>query len=332
MTVNKINKTPRIAVIGGGTGSFTLLEKLKNYTPFISAIVNMSDDGGSTGRLRDEHGVLPPGDIRQCLVALAQDPRVRDLFDFRFSKGQLAGHSAGNIILSALELKYGDFNEAINTASSILNIKGKVIPVTVQNHELVMNDGGNEIVGEFNISEHKIKNDFPRLHHSPLAMINESATVAILNSDVVVIAPGNLYASLLPALAVEGMSEALGRTKAKIIMVANLVNKPGQTDNWHVADYLNEIESYIGEGAVDYLLYNTSPPTKELLSRYAQDGEFPVDTNDEKFKNIKAKFVGSDLLALDVRPQDKADQAVKRTLIRHDGDKVAKQIIKICSL
>ncbi len=330
MTTSKINSSPHIAVIGGGTGSFTLLKKLKNYTPYISAIVNMSDDGGSTGRLRDEHGVLPPGDIRQCLVALACDPRVRDLFDFRFNKGELAGHSAGNIILTALELKYkGDFAQAVSTASSILNITGEVIPVTTQKHDLVMSDEDKVIVGEDKINKHKIKSESPRVYHAPVATINAAAKEAVLTADLVVIAPGNLYASLLPALSVDGMAEALASTNAKKVMVTNLVNKPGQTSNWHAVDYLNEIESYVGKDVLDYLLYNTSLPSEELIKKYAADGEYPVNVDDDKFKNTKAECIGTNLLASDIYEQDSADKAIRRTLIRHDGDKVARQLMKI---
>jgi uncharacterized cofD-like protein len=329
MTKSLTNSSPHIALIGGGTGSFTLLKKLKNYTPYISAIVNMSDDGGSTGRLRDEQGVLPPGDIRQCLVALACDPRVRDLFDFRFDKGDLAGHSAGNIILTALELKYGDFIKAVSTASSILNITGEVIPVTTQNHELVMSDGDKLIVGEFKINTHKIISDSPRVHHAPKAVLNESAKKAIMSADLVVVAPGNLYASLLPALSVDGMAEALAKTKAKKVMVTNLVNKPNQTKDWHVVDYLNEVESYVGGGVIDYLLYNTSLPDRDLLKKYAQDGEYPVSIEKSKFNMTNAELIGTNLLASGVHRQDSADKAIKRTLIRHDGNKVSRQLMKI---
>lgn len=324
------NAAPHIALIGGGTGSFTILNKLKDYTPNISALVNMSDNGGSTGRLRDEHGVLPPGDVRQCLVALSRVPEVRDLFDYRFDKGDLSGHSAGNIVLSALELKYGDFIKAVDVASSILNIIGQVVPITVTNHELIMHDGDQKIVGEYEISKHHITSKSPRLELKPGASANPQAIEAIMTADIVVIAPGNFYGSLLPALSVEGVAKALQNTDAKKVMIANLVNKPGQNDGWRVVDYLSHFSKCIGSNVFDIVLYNTSLPSTGLLKKYAQDGEFPVDIELGQFKNrTNTEFMGADLLARDVVRQDKADKAIKRTLIRHDADKVARQLMRI---
>jgi uncharacterized cofD-like protein len=323
----KDSRSPKIALIGGGTGSFTLLTELKEFTPHITALVNMSDNGGSTGKLRDELGVLPPGDVRQCLVALSDTPEVRDLFSYRFGQGSLAGQSMGNIILSGLELQHGSFARAIKVASVILHIKGNVIPITLDNHNLVMHDGSKIIKGEDNVGHHTIKNKNCRIELDPKAKLNPEAAQAISEADLVVIAPGNLYASLLPALAVEGMADALANTNAKVVAVGNLVTKPGQTDGWHIVDYVKEFEKYIGEGQIDAVLYNTATPSKRLLEKYAAEGEFPVGIEEDRFEEISATPIGSSLVAKEIAKQDSNDQAIQRTLIRHDGYQVGRKLM-----
>jgi len=316
---------PKIALIGGGTGSYTLLRELKYWTPNITAIVNMSDDGGSSGELRDELGVLPPGDVRQCLVALSNHEATRELFSYRFSEGgKLGGHPVGNIILSALELKYSSFTKAIEIVAEFLQITGEVVPVTTNKSALVLTDGKKIIKGEHKITKHKIINRDAKLNLQPSANMNPKAHNAILQADIVVIAPGNLYGSLLPAMIVKGMSKALNETKAKVVMVANLINKPEQTYGWHVADYIQEIERYIGDGRIDLVLYNNKLPSKKLLSHYAQANELPVQINPEKFKTITTQALGASLISQNRYKQDPNDKAIVRTLIRHDAKKVAK--------
>lgn len=325
MSVNQ----PEITVIGGGTGSFTLLQELKEFTPNISAIVNMCDDGGSTGILRDELGVLPPGDVRQCLVALSDTPEVRDLFNYRFGKGSFENQSLGNIILSGLELQHSSFEKAVKVASSILHITGQVLPVTLENHTLVMQDGDEVVRGEYLIGHREIKNPEATIALDPPASINPEAAQAIEKSDLVVIAPGNLYGSLLPVLAVDGLKESLEESPAKKVTISNLVNKPSQTDNWHVADYIQAFEQHVGEGQIDYTLYNNEPPSRELLEKYAVEGEFPVDISSERFDDIKAVAVGAPLVAKEVALQDPNDKIIRRTLIRHDAYQVGRQLMRI---
>ncbi len=323
---------PRVVLIGGGTGSFTLLHELKHWTKNISAIVNMCDDGGSTGVLRDELGVLPPGDIRQCLVALSNRPDARDLFNYRFSNGSFKGHTVGNIILSALELKTGSFAEAVKTVAEFMHITGEVIPVSLEKHTLEMKDGNKTIKGEYKISLHKIINRDSKVYLSPEAKLNPMAIRAIAEADLVVIAPGNLYCSLLPSLSVEGITKALKNTKAKVVMVANLINKPAQTKDWHVADYLNELNRYIGQDTIDLVLYNTKLPGKELLKKYAEDGELPLRIDPEGFKTINIDCIGAPLVANNTFKQDPADKTIKRTLIRHDAKEVVNQLKKLIML
>ena len=320
---------PQIVLLGGGTGSFTLLQELKNWTTNITAIVNMSDDGGSTGMLRDELGVLPPGDLRQCLVALSNHPETRDLFSYRFAKGKLSSHAVGNIMLSALELQTGSIIKAIRIASEFLKITGKVVPVTSEKHTLVLNDGNVIVRTERKIKTHKIKNRDALISLEPKAMLNPDAASAIKRADMVVLAPGDLYSSLLPMLAVEGMPKALNDTGAMVVMVANLVNKPLHTLNWHIADYWREMERYIGPGTIDFVLYNTKPPSKELLDKYAGDQEFPPRSDAEGFAGISARLVGAPLVATKPFRQDPADTLIQRTLIRHDALAVKQQLENI---
>jgi uncharacterized cofD-like protein len=321
--------TPNIVVIGGGSGSFTLLQELKYATEHITAIVNMSDDGGSSGVLRDELGVLPPGDVRQCIVALSDNEEVRNLFSYRFGNGKLAGQSTGNIILSALELQHGSFEKAVKIASNLLHITGQVLPVTLGDHRLVMQDGEERIVNERLITKHKITSIDAQVWLDPKAEINPEARQAILDASAVIIAPGNLFSSILPVLSVGGVSEALQATKAKKIAITNLVTKPGQTEGWHVVDYVKAYERYIGVGQLNVVLYNTDLPSKDLLEKYAAEHEYPVATDSIRFSEIAAVAVGKALVAQELYKQDPNDNAIKRTLIWHDARVVTENILRI---
>lgn len=324
---------PKLVVIGGGTGSFTLLSELKHAPCDITAVVNMSDDGGSTGRLRDELGVLPPGDVRQCLVALSTIPEARDLFNVRFdTAGPLDEHSLGNLILSGLEHHYGDIEQAIAIAAKLLATAGRVIPVTTVPHTLVFTDEHTTTRGEFAIGHIDMARGKRSISHSPAVGLNPQAKQAIMAADIVVIAPGNLYGSLLPALAVDGMRTALTQTKAQVVMIANLVTKPGQTDGWHVMDYVEEMEQYIGRGTIDTVLYNTRKPERSLLERYAAAGEVPVATKQNRFLAdiyAKRRLVGAHLLATSIWKRAPGDKSMPRTLIRHDARKVAARLMEL---
>lgn len=328
------NTQPKIAVIGGGTGSFTLLSKLKLHTPNITALVNMADDGGSTGQLRDELGVLPPGDVRQCLVALSESERVRDLFSYRFDGGSMEGHAFGNLFLTALEKMTGSFAEAVKTASEVLNITGEVYPVTLDKVTLVMEQSNGHVTeGEFNIGHADFgSHTRPEMRLMPSATLNPDAARAIKNADIVVIAPGNLYGSLAPALIVPGMSEALASTDAKTVYVCNLVTKPGQTDEFMVQDYAAEIER-IGKFGLDYVFYNNAKPSQYLLDRYAQEGEYWVKYDESALDNASYEAIGTPMVSRDrSSSQGKGSDPIAhtRTLIRHDADAVAKELMKLC--
>lgn len=322
-----------IVVIGGGTGSFTLLKSLKNYTRHITALVNMADDGGSTGQLRDELGVLPPGDVRQCLVALSESPRARDLFNYRFEEGSFSGHAFGNIFMAALEKMTGNFADAVEEASRVLNIVGRVEPVTLDEVTLVLErKNGDKIRGEAQIGEATFGDDmYPHILLDPDPTLNPRAAEAVLTADLVVIAPGNLYGSLAPALIVPGMREALNETKAKKVYVCNLVTKPGQTDGFAVGDFASEIERF-SNCKLDYVLYNTTKPNKKLLSKYAKEGELPVEYDLEALKKQHFKVKGGAFLSgeFDASNSSASDSlAASRTFIRHDADAIARALMKL---
>lgn len=323
----------KIAVIGGGTGSFTILSALKGHTKQLAAIVNMVDDGGSTGVLRDELGALPPGDIRQCLVALSASPKVRDLFDYRFEEGTFGGHPFGNILLTALEKVTGSFQEAVQTASEILRINGVVIPATLDNIRLKMEWPDSSIIlhGERVIDSYYFKQD-PRkavLSLLPSAKANPTAIAAIEQADMVVVCPGDLYTSLGPLLIIDGVAEALKSTKAICVYVSNLVTKKGQTTGFSVSDHASEIERFVGAPFLDYVLYNDQKPSSTIVKKYKKEEAFSIKIDKNQLNKAKYRAIPGNFLG-EIIPKRKADKvAGNRSLIRHDTCAVAKALIDI---
>lgn len=322
----------KIAVIGGGTGSFTLLSALKKHTKQLAAIVNMVDDGGSSGVLRDELGALPPGDVRQCLVALSDSPKVRSLFDYRFEAGSLQGHSFGNLLLSALEKSTGSFSEAVMTASEILRVNGAVIPATLDNVRLKMSWPGTSLTlhGERVIDAEHFKRD-PRkadLSLVPKAKVNPLAIKAIEQADIVVIAPGDLYTSLGPLLVIDGIGKALAKTSATKVYVCNLVTKDGQTSGFTVSDHASEIERFAGSNFLDFVLYNDQKPPRHLLKAYHAEKAYLTKVDKIKLAKKHYKSVAGDFLGPMVKSKNETF-AVTRSLIRHDTRTVAKAIIDL---
>lgn len=320
-----------IVTIGGGTGQFTLLTGLKKYPVRLTAIVSMADDGGSTGVLRDELGVLPPGDIRQCLVALSESELImRELFNYRFEQGGLKGHNFGNIFLSALEKITGSFEEAVRVSGMVLKTCGEVIPVTTKSISLVCEKDGQKICGEHQINVAHM-GDPSSLRIEPVAYADPKAAAAIETADLVVIGPGNLYCSIVPNLLVKGIPEAIARSQAAVVYNCNLMTKQGHTDGYSVCDFVNEIERHIGRGRITHVTYNNTIPDKELLERYAGEGEYPVKTIDVDNGACDGKFVAlpEDLISRHILAQKKEDP-LRRTLIRHNPDVLAALIVQRC--
>lgn len=331
MTKNK----PKIVVIGGGTGSFTLLQALKTLTPNISALVNMVDDGSSTGVLRDELGVLPPGDARQNLVALSESPKLRELFTYRFAEGSLKGHTLGNLFLTALEKMTGNFAEGVEVAGEVLNIVGKVIPITLDNVHLAVEwPNSQRVFGEGAIDEMHFSDTLgrPTLHLEPYAKLNPDAKQAIMAANLVVISAGDIYTSIGGTLSVQGVPQALKRTKAKIAYVCNLVTKPGHTSGFTVNDHAAEVERLAGDKILDYVIYNTAIPDQQLFAKYTRDGELLVKVDNIALQKAHYRAVGARLIAKNGAKRVKGDAiAAHRSLVRHDGQLTAKALLKLVS-
>ncbi|HLC98056.1 MAG TPA: gluconeogenesis factor YvcK family protein [Candidatus Nanoarchaeia archaeon] len=316
----------KVVVIGGGTGNFVVLSGLKHHPVDLSAIVSMADDGGSTGILRDELGVLPPGDVRQCLVALSDSSRLmRSLMNYRFETGGLGGHSFGNLLLSALEKVTGSFEKAVEEAGRILSIKGKVIPITTHEVRLKMIlKNGKVLEGEGQIyKSEEIEKGYSSIFLEPQPVVNKRAIDEIMNADVVIFGPGGLHTSLIPSLLVEGVSKALRETQAKKVFVLNLMNRRGQTTGFKVSDHLREIVKFTGKDIFDNIIVNNSLPPKELIERYAEEGE--LVTNDLE---RDARVIPAPLLHNGLKELQKGD-ILKRNLIRHDPQKLADVIMGI---
>lgn len=316
----------KVVVLGGGTGNFVVLSGLKKHSVDLSAIVSMADDGGSTGVLRDELGVLPPGDVRQCLVALSDSSRLmRSLMNYRFANGCLQGHSFGNLLLSALEKVTGSFEKAVEEAGKILSIKGKVLPVTMNQVRLKMIlKEGRVLEGEGEIyTSTEIDKGYSSIYLEPFPKADAHAVDEIMNADLVVIGPGGLYTSLIPNLLVEGISKALRDTEAKKVFVVNLMNRRGQTTGFKVSDYLREMKSFLGKDIFDFVLVNTSQPPPELVKKYAEEGNLVINDLTED-----SRLVGAGLLSNKLKEVQPGD-LLKRNLIRHDSEKIANELMKI---
>ena len=326
-----------IVTIGGGTGSFVLLSGLKNHPVNLSAIVSMADDGGSTGVLRDELGILPPGDIRQCLVALSDSSdEMRQLMNYRFESGALRGHSFGNLLLGALEKINGGFLAGLKEAVKILNVKGEVIPVTADAVNLFLDlKNGVTIKGEaainknFDLESVGIK----RLYLKPRARANAHAIKKIKEADIIVIGPGNFYCSIIPNLLVESIADAIRASKATVIFNCNLVNKNGHTERFTLDDYVDVINGYLGGNRIDFVTFNGKKPTKILVQKYGKKREFLVPFAKDDRDQRSYKVVVTDLLSTASQRYSQADILAKhRAFIRHDVEKLAKIIMFISEI
>jgi len=326
--------TPRVVVVGGGTGTFTVLRGLKRYANELelSAIVTMADSGGSTGRLRDEFGQLPVGDVRMALTALAadndrHDELLRQLFLYRFAKGEgLAGHNFGNLLLTALTDILGGEAEAIAAAARILRIEGTVIPVTTESTDLrATYADGSILVGEHTIETESatyMRGQLTELSLTTPATITPAAQAALLAADMVVLGPGDLYTSILANSLVTGFAEALQASQARVCYVANLMTKAGQTSGFGVAEHVAEITAYCRRPP-DVVVVNTASFPESLLARYEAVGEYPVACN---YTSCAHCTVYAEPIAATEKITTTAGDVLVRSLIRHDSDQLAKII------
>lgn len=322
---------PKVLVIGGGTGSYVVLSALKESGLDLTAVVTMTDSGGSTGRLRDQLGVLPPGDLRQALVALSDSPEIwRKIFAYRFDNGDFSGHNFGNIFLSVIERITGSVEEAISEASKVLDVAGKVMPITFSNCTLCAEyEDGSLIEGESNIDDSLTKRPRIKLMYLvPEAIPNPKIITEIKQADYIVFAPGDLYTSIIPNFLVNGINKEIAKSKAKKIYFVNLMTKRGQTDDYKASDHVYEIERYSG-CFLDYVVVNNKKPNPEVVGWYKRkDNVVPVEDDlDEKYVT-DAKVIRENILGKMLFEQNVADR-VKRSLIRHDPDKIKKVISEI---
>ena len=315
----------RIVVVGGGTGNHTTLSGLKYEQCDLTAVVAMTDSGGSSGRLRDELGQLPPGDVRQCLVALAPDDHssalMARLFDYRFNAGNgLLGHSFGNLLLTALTEITGNTATAIAEASRMLAIKGTVFPVTLTKSSLVARlKDGLEIVGEANIDQRQEHLDISidYVHLEPKAYAYPPVIDAIESSDAIVMGPGDIYTSILPNLLVEDVAPAIGRSDAVKICICNLMTKSEESDGFKASDFVNLLREYLGTtDQLDYLVVNNAPFPEKLLERYSSYGQYPVEVDLEACGKVVRHVVQESLLSAGV-------------YLRHDPLALARTIMGI---
>ena len=317
----------RVVVIGGGTGSYNVLSGLKNSPCRVTAIVAMTDSGGSSGRLRDEFGHLPPGDLRQCLLALSPDDHasmlLRQLFNYRFDKGNgLDGHSFGNLFLTALTEVTGSTEAAISEAGRLLGIKGQVLPVTLTNVSLGARlDNGKEVMGEANIDRRVVDPEvaIDYVFLQPKAYVYPLTAKTIEEADAVVIGPGDLYTSIIPNLLVDGVSDAIQRSKGKKIYVCNLMTKHGESDGFKASDFIKEVQSYLGSRSVpEYVIVNSEALPEKVIQRYAPERSAPVDYDEEACQALVPHLVAKPLLAVGA-------------FVRHDPQRLARTILGIIS-
>ncbi|MCE5314303.1 MAG: YvcK family protein [Armatimonadota bacterium] len=309
----------RIVVIGGGTGLSTMLRGLKQYSSNITAIVTVTDDGGSSGRLQREMGMLPPGDIRNCLVALADaEPTMTKLFQYRFSEGNdyLDGHSFGNLLIAAMTKITGDFEQAIKETSNILAIRGLVLPSTLERVRLQAEfEDGSFVEGETNITKTPGAIKYMMLYPSKVMPLEETLH-SIELADCIVMGPGSVYTSVVPNLLVSGISEAIEKSNAIKVYVCNVMTQPGETDGFCASDHVRALARHSESRVFQYVLVNQERPTRELLEKYALQGQYFVEPDVADIKEMGYRPIVGDYIS-------------QTDVVRHDPNKLAEAIIKL---
>lgn len=331
-------KKVQFVVIGGGTGTYSVLSGLKNYTQNISAIVSMADSGGSAKRERDEWGLLPSSDVRKSLIALADVSKqnillLRRLFQYRYNRGiGVDGMTFGNLFLVTLTDLLGSQTKAIKKAGEILRIRGRVLPVTLDKVDLVATyENDSTIVGEHFIDEprHDGKLSIVELTTKPVANVNPEVKKAILESDAIIIGPGGFYTTIIANLVVKGVAEAITKSKAVKIFILNLMTEYGQTYRFTASKFISELGKYLPKENLDYVFINNAPISTKILKYYRK---FHAESVINDFpKKVPFKVIGSDLLSSKIFKKEKGDQLM-RSLIRHDSEKVASLCMRVLGL
>lgn len=315
---------PQLVIIGGGTGLSTVLKGLKTYTNNLTAVVTVADDGGGSGTLRQDLGMLPPGDIRNCLVALANtEPLMEELMQYRFKDGGLKGQSFGNLFLAAMDGVSNNFEDAVAKMASVLAITGKVLPVTLENVTInAMLDNDQLVVGESHIPDVSILEGakIKKLYITPKdAKCLPDVREEILNADAIILGPGSLYTSIIPNLLVNGVSEAIKKSNAKKIYISNVMTQPGETDGFKVSDHLKSIYEHGDIGPLDYVMANNMPiRNKDLQKKYHDVGQFEVEIDEEVIEETyRTQLVRGDF----IKPRERS--------VRHDAEKLSQKLMEI---
>ncbi|WP_096202478.1 gluconeogenesis factor YvcK family protein [Bacillus sp. FJAT-45350] len=312
-------KKKNVVVIGGGTGLSVILRGLKTFPVDITAIVTVADDGGSSGRLRQELNIPPPGDVRNVLVALSEvEPLVEQLFQHRFENGNgLSGHSLGNLLLAGMTSITGDFARGISEISRVLNVRGKVLPAA--NRSIVLHaemTDGTIVSGESQIplAKKKIKRVF--LTPEKITPLQESLK-AIEKADLIVIGPGSLYTSVLPNLLVPGISEEVKKAKAKKVYICNVMTQQGETDDYRASDHVQSLVKHCGEDLLDYVIVNKQKVPHDMLKRYALEGAEPVVYDEDNLSKMKLSIMNDQFIQY------------RDSVLRHDAMKVSQALISL---
>lgn len=311
---------PKIVVIGGGTGLSTMLRGLKLYTNNITAIVTVGDDGGGSGKLRADLGMLPPGDIRNCILALADtEPIMEDLLQYRFTEGSLKGQSFGNLFLAAMDGISDSFESAVQKMSSVLAVTGKVLPVTLDDMKLIAElENGNIVEGESIIPDEvvKQKSKIKELRINPKkALPLLDALMAINEADAIVMGPGSLYTSIIPNLLVEDIVECINKSDAIKIYISNVMTQPGETDNFAVSDHIKTLMKYSGKNSIEYVIANNGTIPNEIKERYLKEGSELVELDYENIKGLGVEIVETDLVK------------ITKGYVKHDAEHLAQVLM-----
>ncbi len=314
-------KGPKIVVIGGGTGLSTMLRGLKNYTSNITAIVTVGDDGGGSGVLREDLGILPPGDIRNCILALARtEPLMEELLQYRFKDGRLKNQNFGNLFLAAMDGISDNFEDAVQKMSSVLAVKGKVLPVTLEDMVLEAElENGNKVRGESIIGEEVIEQDsrIKKLKIFPEdAKALDDAISAIEDADAIVLGPGSLYTSILPNLLVKDITRSIKKSKALKLYICNIMTQPGETQKFSVSDHIKVIFDHCGRDIIDCVIANEESIHPDLRDKYYAEGSDIVNLDIEELEKLGVDVVKDDLAE------------TQKTYVRHNAQKLAKIIIE----
>lgn len=328
-------KSKKIVVVGGGTGTFTLLTGLKNHPGLdISAIVTMADDGGSNRVLRDEFGLLPTSGIRQAMVALSQDVTLlRRLFEYRYYQGTgISGMTFGNLFIAAVSDILGSQKLAIEETCKLLGVQGKILPVSYDKTTLVATyEDGTEVIGEHYIdtpSSKLSKQKIINLRTIPKIKLDDNAKKALTTADMIVIGPGDLYTNTIANLVVSGVKEAIESSMAKVVFVMNLMSRPGETYNYKASDFLADLSKYLSPDRIDYIIINSeTSPSPAVLKKYASEGQSPVE-DDLGTKWHMANIVRARLRASH-KPQLIKGDILTRSMVRHDSELLAKELLKL---